>query len=90
MIRSSIIVVTKDGTRYSANHLSITYLPSMPGSGTSSALAFNCSGVLHLVPAENVDKILWELAGATYCSECDGSLHQLVGAGPNSNKEVIR
>jgi hypothetical protein len=86
MIRSSITVLTKDGSRYSANHLSITYLPSTPGSGSCSALSFNCSGVLHLVPAENVDKILWDVAGATYCSECDGSLHQLVGIGIHSEK----
>lgn len=86
MQRASISIVTRAGTRYDANHISI-YREQVspqecpPYGGARSVLAFQCSGGLTVKPAEDIERIEFYPASAQYCSECDQSIFNYVGAG---------
>jgi hypothetical protein len=83
MKRAAILVVAKNGISYDANHLSI-YMDhdfSEFESGAFSVLTFQCSGRLMTLRADEVERIEWNEASAQWCSECDGSLHNIIGVG---------
>jgi len=79
VVRSSFIVVAKNGARYGANHLSLSWKTGE--SGMRSYLSFISSGVMVELAAEDVERVEFSPAGASYCSECDGGLAHFVGAG---------
>lgn len=95
MKQSTFTVKTKDGTSYSANHLSVTrrsvYATGddglQHGVGQESVLCFVCSGEMIQVRAADVESVEWHPAANTYCSECDGSVWNVVGTGIHANPQ---
>ncbi len=66
--RPSLTVITIDGHRYDANHLSIERDST---DWTKYKLTFLCSGARIELSADRLLKIEYEAVGATWCSECD-------------------
>lgn len=90
MTRANFTVVTKSGERWSANHLAVSrasrpYDLTTQQGGSYSILSFISSGELVRLEAADVERIEWCPVGAAWCSECDASIHDLVGDGPHAN-----
>lgn len=87
MIRASFTITTTDGRNYDANHLAVT-TKALGEEGAISMLSFVCSGVQECIPATDVAGLAFHPVGAQHCSECDGPLYALVGAGVHANERA--
>jgi len=64
----ALTVISKNGTRYSANHLATCYREGR------YCLSFICSGELVTLEAQEVDRIYWQSDGRSHCTTCDSRL----------------
>lgn len=85
MVRADFTVVGKSGVRWAANHLSVSMKYDHAARGMVSVLSFISSGQLQMMLAAEVEKVEFHPHLATYCSECESSLHGVVGAGIHAN-----
>jgi hypothetical protein len=78
MQRAHFTVITKDGTRWDANHLSIARDTTI---GAVSILHFFCSGQHMERNVQDITTIEFAPTGASWCSECDASIASIAGDG---------
>jgi len=72
MKRMSITVTTRNDIKYDANHLSIE--KQIVDGKVYSQLSFLCSGQRTTLMADAVKEISFSVDNATWCSECDSSI----------------
>lgn len=75
MLRASMSLVLKDGSRYSANNIQITDGPNFCRDGEPlkphSVVSFLCSGKLLTFDAVVIERIEFRETGSVHCEGCD-------------------
>lgn len=75
MLRASMSVVLKNGTRYSANNVQITNAMTLDETNTMvgehSVVSFLCSGRLYTFDATDIKLIEYRESGSVHCEGCD-------------------